>query len=202
MCNGSSPLALGIAILVACGGTSATSTSPAATVALASTNGGATAVGTNARATTSAASAAPGAITVTGGRVPNLVDKLMTLKTVRLALVPTEDATNALDANQAVLAYLKQALGADVTGVVAGSYNTKITAMGAKKVDVATFGAFEYLLAHEVANAQARIAARKADGTPTSYRSVIIAPAGSPIQTLANIRGRTIHRRALRNEPL
>lgn len=125
------------------------------------------------------------------GRVPNLVGKLTTLKTVRLALLPTEDATNALDANQAVLAYLKQALGADVTGVVAGSYNTEITAMGAKKVDVATFGAFEYLLAHEVANAQARIAARKADGTPTSYRSVIIAPADSPIQTLADIRGRT-----------
>jgi len=129
--------------------------------------------------------------TVAGVQPPNLVGKFTALKTVNIALLPTEDATNAFAANQVLLAYMKQSLGVNVTGVVAGSYTTEITAMGAKKVDVATFGAFEYILAHEAANAQARIAARKADGTPTSYRSFIIAPADSPISTLADIKGKT-----------
>ncbi len=128
---------------------------------------------------------------ITGLQAPNLVGKLTGLKSLHLALLPTEDTSGAFAANQAVLAYLKQALGVGVTGVVAGSYTTEITAMGAKKVDVATFGAFEYILAHEAANAQARVSARKADGTPTSYRSLIIAPVDSPITTLADLKGKS-----------
>jgi len=129
--------------------------------------------------------------TVTGNAmVPNLTGKL-SLKQIAIAFVPGDDPSTFFMKNNDLFAYLQQTLGTKVTGTVGANYTAVITAMQNKKIELASFGPFSYILAHEQSNAQAFLLGQTKDGKLATYNSLIIAPADSPIQTLADIKGKS-----------
>jgi phosphonate transport system substrate-binding protein len=168
-----------------------TAATPAGTTAASSAASGTTVAGSAASGTTTAQLAeATAAGTATGISVPNLTGKL-SFKTLNIAFIPAEDATKVFNDNKELLAYIKQALGIEVKGTVGTSYSAVIEAQRAKKVELAYYGPFSYILAHQVANVQCFLQGQKADGKIASYNSLIITTADSPISTLADIKGKT-----------
>ena len=121
---------------------------------------------------------------------PDLKGKL-SLKKINVAFIPAEDAGKTLSDNKDVLAYMKQSFGVEVSGAVGTSYTAVIEAMRSKKVDIAFYGPFSYILAHAEANAQALIQGQDKDGKLAVYNSYIIVPADSPIASLSDIRGKS-----------
>ncbi len=120
---------------------------------------------------------------------PNLVGKL-SLKKINVAFVPSEDAGKTLSDNKDLLAHMKQAFGVDVSGAVGTSYTAVIEAMRSKKVDIAFYGPFSYILANAETGAQALIQGQDKDGKLATYTSIIMIPADSPMTTLADIKGK------------
>ncbi len=121
---------------------------------------------------------------------PDFKGKL-SLKKINVAFIPAEDAGKTLSDNKELLAYMKQGFGVDVSGAVGTSYTAVIEAMRSKKVDIAFYGPFSYILAHAEANAQALIQGQDKDGKLAVYNSYIIVPADSPIASLSDIRGKS-----------
>ncbi len=121
---------------------------------------------------------------------PDLKGKL-SLKKINVAFIPAEDAGKTLSDNKDLLAYMKQSFGVDVSGAVGTSYTAVIEAMRSKKVDIAFYGPFSYILAHAEANAQALVQGQDKDGKLATYTSYIIVPADSPFTTLSDIRGKS-----------
>lgn len=178
-----------------------TAPTAAATAAPAATSTTAAASASTPAAAGSAANAPlpPGAsglveATVVGTAVgvvpPNLTGKL-SFKTLNFAFIPADDAAKTFNDNKELLAYLKQALGVEVKGTVGTSYSAVIEAQRAKKVELGYYGPFSYILAHQVANVQCFLQGQKADGKIASYNSLIITTADSPLNTLADIKGKT-----------
>src|SRR5262245_42209377 len=180
------------AVLAACGSGGAQSAPPAATSASAGSSGAAT------PAPAAAATAMPAAGGLAEGSAeagsfagaPDLKGKL-SLQKLSVAFIPAEDAAKTLSDNKDLLAYLKQVFGVEVTGAVGTSYSAVIEAQRAKKVDVAFYGPFSYILGHEEANAQALLQGQTADGKLATYNSLIITPADSSLAGLADIKGKT-----------
>ena len=121
---------------------------------------------------------------------PDFKGKL-SLKKINAAFIPAEDAGKTLSDNKDLLAYMKQSFGVEVSGAVGTSYTAVIEAMRSKKVDIAFYGPFSYILAHEEANAQALIQGQDKDGKLAVYNSYIIVPADSSIASLGDIRGKS-----------
>ena len=121
---------------------------------------------------------------------PDFKGKL-SLKKINVAFIPAEDAGKTLSDNKDLIAYMKQSFGVDVSGAVGTSYSAVIEAMRSKKVDIAFYGPFSYILAHEEANAQALIQGQDKDGKLATYNSLILAPADSPLTALSELRGRS-----------
>jgi len=204
------------AILAACGGSAATDTpKPAAattapTVAPTAAAAAAPAATSSAAVSTTAASSAaagtPAIVpvptgasglaeatavgTAVGVKPPDLTGKL-SIKKVNFAFIPAEDAAKIFNDNKDLLAYLKQSLGVEFVGTVGTSYSAVIEAMRAKKVELAFFGPFSYILGHQEANAQALIQGEDQNGVLATYNSLIITTADSPLNTLADIKGKT-----------
>jgi phosphonate transport system substrate-binding protein len=128
--------------------------------------------------------------TVTGITVPNLTGKL-SFKVLNFAFIPADDAAKTFTDNKELLAYLQHALGVDVRGTVGTSYSAVIEAQRAKKVELGYYGPFSYILAHQVANVQCFLQGQKPDGKIASYNSLIITTSDSPLNTLADIKGKT-----------
>jgi len=72
---------------------------------------------------------------------------------------------------------------------VATGYNAEIEAMRNGKLDLAEFGPLGYVLAHQVAKAEAVGAFGGADNKPVSYWASIVTYPSSGIKTTADIRG-------------
>jgi len=65
-------------------------------------------------------------------------------------------------------------LGCEVEVFVATSYNAKIEAMRNGKLEIGEFGPLGYVLAHQVAKAEAVAAFGTADGEPDTYWASIV----------------------------
>src|SRR5262249_9964278 len=93
--------------------------------------------------------------------------------------------------NKELIAYLKQVFGIEVTGAVGTSYSAVIEAQRAKKVDLAFYGPFSYILGNVEANAQALIQGETKDGQLSTYNSLITTQSDSPSPGLADIKAKT-----------
>jgi len=80
-------------------------------------------------------------------------------------------------------------LGCKVEVFVATSYNAEIEAMRNGKLEIGEFGPLGYVLAHQVAKAEAVAAFGTADGKPDTYWASIVTYPGSGIKTVAEIKG-------------
>jgi phosphonate transport system substrate-binding protein len=82
-------------------------------------------------------------------------------------------------------------LGCKVEVFVATSYNAEIEAMRNGKLEIGEFGPLGYVLAHQVAKAEAVAAFGTTDGKPDTYWASIVTYPGSGIETVEEIKGRS-----------
>lgn len=108
--------------------------------------------------------------------------------TLKVALLPDENASELIKKNQPLKDLLEKELGKKVQLVVTTDYSSMIEAMRFGRIDLAYFGPLSYVLAKTKANIEP-FAAMTQDGKPT-YRSVIIANASSGISSYAEIKGK------------
>ena len=80
-------------------------------------------------------------------------------------------------------------LGCEVKVFVTTNYNAEIEAMRNGKLEIGEFGPLGYVLAHQVAKAQAVAAFGNKDGKPDTYWASLVTYPGSGIKTVADIRG-------------
>lgn len=109
---------------------------------------------------------------------------------LRIALIPAEDAREMTRQSRHLLAALERNMAAKVEGFVAADYNGVIESLRAGHVDVAYLGPFSYVKAAEVANVEAFAVAKIRHQKDSSYRSQIVVRANSNIQSLEELRAR------------
>lgn len=110
---------------------------------------------------------------------------------LRVGLIPSEDAQAMMRSSQQVMEQLELKTGLKVKPFVANDYNGVIEAMRSGKIDVAYFGPFSYVLAAQMANAEAfAIPVSKKSGQ-SSYQSIIISKKNSGPTSVAQLQGKT-----------
>jgi len=87
---------------------------------------------------------------------------------------------------------MEEAVGIKVTEINVADYNAVVEAMRTKHADIALFGPVSYVQASERSGAEAIvISAAFGEKKRSGYTSKIIVKKGSPIKTLADLRGKT-----------
>lgn len=110
---------------------------------------------------------------------------------LRVGLIPSEDALAMMRASQQVMDQLAAKTGMKVKPFVANDYNGVIEAMRSGKIDVAYFGPFSYVLASQMANAEAfAIPVTKKTGQ-SSYHSIIITKKDKGLTRVPQLQGKT-----------
>lgn len=109
--------------------------------------------------------------------------------TLRVALLPDENAATLIQNAQPLKTYLEQTLKKNIEIIVTTDYSSMIEAMRFGRIEVAYFGPFLYVLAKSRAPEIEPFAVGVERGSPT-YNSILIATAGGPVKTLADIRGK------------
>ncbi|NWF67488.1 MAG: phosphate/phosphite/phosphonate ABC transporter substrate-binding protein [Chloroflexi bacterium] len=116
-------------------------------------------------------------------------------ETFIVGVYPGDNIEEALAANEPLRVYLEAALGIRTIMYTGTSYNTIIEAMAAGRVDAMEVGPFSYLLAAEVANAEAIAVANyevevDLEEVP-GYYSLMFTVKGSGITSIADLGGRS-----------
>jgi phosphonate transport system substrate-binding protein len=110
---------------------------------------------------------------------------------VRFGVEPYDTAARLVPIYQKIGKLISDKIGCDVEVFVATGYNAEIEAMRNDKLELAEFGPLGYVLAHQVAKAEAIGAFGSVDGKPVTYWASIITYPSSGIKTVADIRGRS-----------
>jgi phosphonate transport system substrate-binding protein len=110
--------------------------------------------------------------------------------TLKVALLPDENASVIIKRNEGLKQYLEKTLGKRVELVVTTDYSSMIEAMRFGRLDLAYFGPLSYVLAKSKSEIEP-FAALVTDGKPT-YRSVLIANPKSGIETIADVKGKRV----------
>ena len=110
---------------------------------------------------------------------------------VRFGVEPYESSQRIIPVYTDLAKLIGQKLGCNVQLFVATSYNAEIEAMRNKKLEIAQFGPLGYVLAHQVAKAEAVATFISSDGQPVTYTASIVTWPGSGINTLADVKGHT-----------
>jgi phosphonate transport system substrate-binding protein len=109
--------------------------------------------------------------------------------TVRLGLIPGEDAQTMMGVYQPIADELSRRIGCPIELSVSNSYSAGIEAMRAKRLDISMFGPLSYVLAHRVADAEVIAVQGHPDGTPVTYEATIVAVKGTGITRLQQVAG-------------
>ena len=110
--------------------------------------------------------------------------------TLRVALLPDEDAATIIQQNQALKDYLEKRLGKKVRLVVTTDYSSMIEAMRFGRLELGYFGPLSYTLARSKAAIEP-FAARKKGGS-TTYHAVLIGNKAAGIEDFDDIRGKQV----------
>ena len=113
--------------------------------------------------------------------------------TLKVALLPDENAATIIQDNKAFAAYLKSALNKNIQLVVTTDYSSMIEAARFGRLDLAYFGPASYTIAKDkMAGGEIDLepfAARLKRGS-TKYQSIIIAGADVDVKKIADIKGK------------
>jgi len=109
--------------------------------------------------------------------------------TVRFGVEPYDTAARLVPIYDKIAQLISDKLGCKVQVFVATGYNAEIEAMRNGKLELGEFGPLGYVLAHQVAKAEAIAAFGGADGKPVSYWASVVTYPSSGIKTTADIRG-------------
>jgi phosphonate transport system substrate-binding protein len=110
---------------------------------------------------------------------------------VRFGVEPYESAQRMLPVYGDLSKLIGDKLGCPVQLFVATSYTAEIEAMRNGKLEIGEFGPLGYVLAHQVAKAEAVATFGNADGKPSSYYASIVTWPGSGIDKLADVAGKS-----------
>ena len=110
---------------------------------------------------------------------------------VRFGVEPFEAAANLVPVFDSVGKIIAKDLGCQVKIYIPTSYNAEIEAMRNGKLEVGEFGPLGYVLAHQVAKADAVATFSDKNGKPDTYTASIVTWPGSGITSLAGIAGHT-----------
>ncbi len=110
--------------------------------------------------------------------------------TLRVALLPDENAATLIQNAQPLKNYLEDRLDKDIDLVVTTDYSSMIEAMRFGRIEVAYFGPLSYVLAKSRAPEIEPFAVGVEGGAPT-YRSILIAQVDGPVQSLADVAGQS-----------
>ncbi len=108
---------------------------------------------------------------------------------LRFGVEPYESAQRLIPVYNDLAKLIADKVGCPVQLFVATSYNAEIEAMRNGKLEIGEFGPLGYVLAHQVAKAQAVAAFGTPEGKPDTYWASIVTYPGSGIKTMADIRG-------------
>lgn len=111
--------------------------------------------------------------------------------TIRYGVEPFESSAVLVPIYSKVAKLISAQVGCPVQVYIATSYNAEIEAMRAGKLEIGEFGPLGYVLAHQVADAQAIATFADANGHPSTYTASIATWPGSGITTLAQVKGHT-----------
>ena len=112
-------------------------------------------------------------------------------KILRMGLIPADDADEMLRSYEPVKEYLSKSLGIPVEIKVTSDYTAAIEAMRGKHIDMAWFGPFSYIIAANVAGAEAIVVGVRRADNRSDYRSIIVAREGSGITSLKDLKGKS-----------
>jgi phosphonate transport system substrate-binding protein len=110
--------------------------------------------------------------------------------TLKIALLPDENASTVIKNNRPLQALLEKELGKKIELVVTTDYSSMIEAMRHGRLDLAYFGPMSYVLARQK-SAIEPFAALKQKGT-TTYQSVLVVNTGAGIGKLADIANKNV----------
>lgn len=109
------------------------------------------------------------------------------------ATIPTEDSTTLEQSFTGVIAMLEKETGKEITFQKATDYAAIIEGQRTSKIDIAVYGPFTYVLARssgvEIKPAAALVTAK---GAKPGYRSYGFVKSGSPINSLADAKGKKV----------
>ncbi len=108
---------------------------------------------------------------------------------LRVALLPDENASTLIQNAQPLKAYLEKTLKKEIEIIVTTDYSSMIEAMRFGRIEIGYFGPFSYVLAKSRAPEIEAFAVGVEKGSP-SYQSILIATAGGPVKTLADVKGK------------
>jgi phosphonate transport system substrate-binding protein len=111
--------------------------------------------------------------------------------TVRFGVEPYDTGPKLIPIYEKLGKLIAEKLGCDVKVYVATSYNAEIEAMRNGKLEIGEFGPLGYVLAHQVAKAEAVATFANAENKPDSYWASLVTWPGSGIKTVAEIKGRS-----------
>jgi phosphonate transport system substrate-binding protein len=109
--------------------------------------------------------------------------------TIRFGVEPYDTAARLVPIYEKVGKLIGDKLGCKVEVFVATSYNAEIEAMRNGKLEIGEFGPLGYVLAHQVAKAEAVAAFGTDDGKPQTYWASIVTYPDTGIKTVADIKG-------------
>src|SRR5580704_4339868 len=109
--------------------------------------------------------------------------------TVRIGVEPFDTAPRLTPIYEKIGAMISEKLGCPVKVFVATNYNAEIEAMRNGKLEIGEFGPLGYVLAHQVAKAEAVAAFSNKEGKPDNYWASLVTFPNSDIKTVTDIRG-------------
>jgi phosphonate transport system substrate-binding protein len=109
--------------------------------------------------------------------------------TVRLGVEPYDTMARLTPIYDRLGKMIGDRLHCNVQVFIAISYNAEIEAMRNGKLDIAEFGPLGYVLAHQIAKAEAVAAFGTAAGKPDTYWASLVTYPNSGIKTAAEIKG-------------
>jgi phosphonate transport system substrate-binding protein len=109
--------------------------------------------------------------------------------TVRMGVEPFDTAPRLTPIYEHIGKVIGDKLGCEVRVFIATTYNAEIEAMRNGKLEIGEFGPLGYVLAHQVAKAEAVAAFSNKEGKPDSYWASLVTYPSSGIKTVEDIRG-------------
>jgi phosphonate transport system substrate-binding protein len=110
--------------------------------------------------------------------------------TLKVALLPDENASTVIKNNHPLQVYLEKELGKNIELIVTTDYSSMIEAMRHGRLDLAYFGPLSYVLAKQKSEIEA-FAALKKNGS-TTYQSVLIVNTAAGINSISDIANKDV----------
>ena len=108
---------------------------------------------------------------------------------VRFGVEPFDTSAKLVPIYDHIGKLLGEKIGCEVKIYLATNYNAEIEAMRSDKLEIGEFGPLGYVLAHQVAKAQAVAAFGTKEGKPDTYWASLVTYPNSGIKSVADIRG-------------